>query len=132
LTLLLNLEQVQAGGIGEQHEFEEREPTQGADMHDRLERLGEPGRERGLPVATQGDMAHLEQFIRQGAIPGTLAQSSATHEDQRLLQFRGHGFHIERSLARFAVPVHFAIDALEVAVLVGAQVDADRQAAGAR
>ena len=132
LEPLLDLGQVQARGIGQQHELEERIPAQGADMHHRLECLAEPGREGRLAIAAQGHVAQLEQFIRQRAIPGTLAQTAPAHESQRLLQFRRHGFHVQRPLARFPVAVHFAIDALEVTVLVGAQVDADRQAAGAR
>ena len=37
-----------------------------------------------------------------------------------------------KSIGLLAVAVRFAIDAFEIAVLVGAHIDADRQAAGAR
>ncbi len=101
-------------------------------MHDRLQRLGKPGRESRLAVPAQGHVPQLEQIIRQRAVMWPLAQTAAAHQGQRRLQFRGHGLNVQQLLGLRPLAVHLAIDALEVAGLVGAQIDAYRQAAGAR
>src|SRR5208282_6010656 len=80
LEPMLNVGKVQSGRIRQQHELEEGESAQRADMHHRLERVGELGRKGRLTIAAEGYVTHLEQFIRQRAIPGPLAQAPAAHE----------------------------------------------------
>ena len=101
-------------------------------MHDRLQRLGKPGRKRRLAVAAQRHVPQLQQVVRQRTVGGPLAQPPAAHQGQRLLQFPGHGLDLHQFRRPLLSAVHFAIDAPEIAALVGRQVDADRQTAGAR
>ena len=93
---VLNMGQVQAGGIGQQHELEEGEPAQRADMHDRLERLGELGERVGSPSPLKATCRSCSNSSGSVAIPGPFPQPAAAHEGQRLLQFRRHRLHVQR------------------------------------
>ena len=122
---LRNLRLIQPRTVGQQHQFEKRGIGQGAHVNDGLDGFGEIGRQRGLTVAAQCDMAQLQQFIRHGAEPGALPQTAVAHKRDGLSQLRRHHVHVQTRLARGDRPVHFAIEAIEVALLVRVHVDAD-------
>src|SRR5437016_1757708 len=64
-------------------------------------------------------------------VPGPLPQPAGAHQSKGFSQFRRHQFDIEL-FPYFSVPMHFAIETIEVAVLVGVHVHAHRQSARTR
>src|SRR3974390_1405259 len=64
-------------------------------------------------------------------IPWPLAQPAGADQSQGLLQLSGHHFDIQL-LPDFPIPMHLAIETVEVAVLIGVHVSPDRQSTRAR
>jgi len=130
LKALLDVGEVKAGAVGDEDELKERKPAQGTDMDDGLEGLGKPGGKRGLAVAAQGDMAELEELVRQGMIPGTLPQTAGADQGEGLFQLGGHDVDIE-GVAGCAIALNLAVDAIIVADLFRAEVHADGESSRA-
>jgi len=76
-------------------------------------------------------VAQLQQFIGEGVKGRQLAQPPLLDEGDRPAQFGGHDVHIQLHAGGREAAVHFTIDAVEVAMFVRIDVDADGQAAGA-
>ena len=70
----------------------------------------------------------LEPVVRQGVEPGAFAEAAGADKVERALEFCGQHGGVEPGFARRFAAVHFAIDAVEVATLVGIHVHADGEA----
>src|SRR6266508_4761856 len=80
----LDFRKIQPGRIGDEHDFEKGELTHRAHVHHRENGFDKLRAKRWFAVATEGDMAELEEFRRQAAITENTAQSAEVRSSERL------------------------------------------------
>jgi hypothetical protein len=96
-------------------------------MNHFLEGLGKIRRQGRLAVAAQRHVAQLQQLGRQRLIQRALMQPALQHVVERPLEFHAHDIDVQRGFHGGRATVHFAVQTVEVAQLVGIQVHAQRQ-----
>jgi hypothetical protein len=80
----------------------------------------------GLAVAGEGDVGHASQ-VRGDGVERRLGPEPSRGAPQQLLELADEAGHVDARGATGGGPVDLAVRAVEVAGLVGIQVDADRE-----
>ena len=132
LQSLLNFGPVQGRRIGHHHDLEKRHAAKYTQVDQGPQRIAKMACQGRFAVAADGDVADLQQFVRQIGVTGPLAQTARIGQREGRLQFFGHFFDIKLQDWRGLAAVDFAVHALEIAGDNRVHVDTDGETSGPR
>ena len=117
-------------GVGDDHDLHMAQSRIFLCANGQFHRLFEPWIGRRLAIAAKGNVLHLTQWLGDAGKGGMLEKVATLGPGQEVLEFLLEDSEIDPAELPGGRSVHLAIDAIEIAHLVGIQIDADGHPAG--
>ena len=104
-------------------------------MDNRFDHLGEIWAERGLAIATEGNLLEVEQLFGDTFVTWEFAHFSGEGTSQHFFEFFGQHLRVDTLICLYLAigarsPINLAIGAIEVTELIGVEIHAKGQTGG--
>jgi hypothetical protein len=129
---VLDLRIRQAGGVGDENDFEEWKAAAGANVDDCFDGFEKFGADGWFAIAAERHVAEPKKIARQTVVGREQTEVVVIDEAKEAFQFGGSGVAIEVEVMNRLRAIDLAIDAIEIAFAIRVDIDSNREAAGAR